>query len=66
MFSKGEGVEKNQNQSFHWLLKASNNGHVVATTNVGMRYLHGFGTERSLNLSMRYLMKAADGRSADG
>lgn len=59
-YRTGEGVSKNNYNSFYWSEKAARAGNAEAQALVGYKYLEGIGTRRNNELGIFWLTKAAE------
>lgn len=59
MYSKGLGVEENQEESMNWYLKSAEAGYLSSMYNVGRRYELGNGVERNTEKAIEWYQKAA-------
>lgn len=60
MYHSGEGVEKNDTQTFEWLKKSAYSGYRTAMYMVGRMYYLGEGIEKNDTLALEWLEKAAE------
>lgn len=59
-YSKGQGVEANQEESAKWYLKSAEGGYVSSMYTIGRRYELGNGVEQSIETAIAWYQKAAD------
>lgn len=60
LYSRGDGVEKNNDEAFKWSLKAAQKGDLDSQYFVGLCYYDGQGTEEDLTKAVQWLGKAMD------
>ena len=60
MFAKGYGVVMDEKKSFDWYKKAAEQGHPKAQYNLGVMYIIGSGTPKSLSDAKHWLRLAYD------
>lgn len=60
MYQVGEGVEKNQEKSSYWFLKAAMQGLPQSQTKVGARYWQGAGIPMDREKAVYWMKKAAE------
>lgn len=67
MYSRGEGIEKNERRASQWYLRAATQGDAVAQYNIGTRYAKGQGIDVDLVESYKWLLlsKRAGVQEAD-
>ena len=58
-YSKGRGVEQNDESAFEWYTKAAKKGDKYAQCNLGVFYEHGRGCEIDLDQAMHWYQKSA-------
>jgi len=58
MYARGEGVQKNEREAFHWFHKAARNNHVEAKFYMGLSFEQGRGVKKQAQLA-RYWFKIA-------
>ena len=58
-YQHGIGLEVNEDNALEWYRKAADAGHAAAQNNLGLMYLTGKGTSRSLEKAFEYFSKAA-------
>ena len=66
IYSQGEGVAQDFNESAKWALKAAQQGQPDAQALIGYYYLFGCGIGEDSRLAFDWLKKAADNKSANG
>lgn len=59
MYLLGNGVEKDEQQAAHWMLKAANQGHVEAQVIVAAMYDRGLGVKNDVKMATQWYEKAA-------
>ena len=59
MYLLGSGVEKDEQQAAHWLLKAANQGHIEAEVIVAAMYDRGLGVKNDVKMATQWYEKAA-------
>lgn len=60
LYSRGDGVEKNNAEAFRWSLRAAEKGDLDSQYFVGICYLEGQGTQENLVKSVQWLVTAMD------
>lgn len=65
IYSKGEGVAKDQAAAAQWVLKAAEQGDVKAQIQLGHRYLKGEGVMKNSENALKWFSKAAESGSAE-
>jgi TPR repeat protein len=60
MFGKGEGVERDDIESYHWYRKAAEAGNPFAQYNLGVIYSKGRGISPNIIEAKKWYKKAAD------
>jgi len=66
IYSQGEGVAQDFNESAKWALKAAQQGQPDAQALIGYYYLFGCGIGEDSRQAFDWLKKAADNKSANG
>ncbi len=59
-YLRGNGVAKNETESFKWILKAANLEYTIAQNAVGVFYMNGTGVEKNINEAIKWFKLAAD------
>ena len=59
MYLLGNGVEKDEQQAFEWMLKAANQGHMEAEMVVAAMYDRGLGVKNDVKMATQWYEKAA-------
>ncbi len=60
MYGKGEGVERNDVESYHWFRKAAEAGNPYAQYNLGVIYSKGRGINPNIIEATKWYKKAAE------
>ncbi len=60
-YKEGDGVEKDLNKAFYWLLKAAQQNDFKAINAVALMYCDGIGTERDLKKGFYWINKVDNG-----
>ena len=60
MYSKGLGVEADQEKSAQWYLKSAEAGYITSMYTIGRRYELGNGVEQNIETAIEWYQKAAE------
>ena len=61
----GEGVDKDYEKAFEWIMKAAKQWNAIAQRRVGLSYQAGAGVDKNLKEAMKWFKFAADQGDAD-
>ena len=64
-YYNGDGVAKNERESFIWMLRAALKGHVDAMEQVAYDYMNGIGVEKDLVIGFEWMQAAAEAGQVD-
>lgn len=64
MLAKGQGTDKDLNESLYWMQMAADGGVIYAQYLCGDMYLNGMGTEPNPSKALHYYLRAAHGGHA--